>query len=92
VDGDDNMHHHRLNNVACPLTCQVVAVSRCPLSVWLMTWCGLIVASLLLLACLVVVRGMLACAVVVGGSRMEVVVVGGGGDGADVGGRDKGGG
>ena len=26
VDCDDNMHHHSLDNVECPLTCQVIVV------------------------------------------------------------------
>jgi len=43
VDDDDNMRHHRLNDVACPLTCQVVAISCRPSSVQLMTWHGLVV-------------------------------------------------
>ena len=43
MDGDDDMRRHRLNDVARPLTCQVVAVSCCPSTVWLMTWHGLIV-------------------------------------------------
>jgi len=41
--GDDDMCHHRLNDVAHPLTCQVIAVSHCPSSVQLMTWHGLVV-------------------------------------------------
>ena len=37
-DSDDDMRRHRLDDVARPLTCQVVALGRHPSSVGLLTW------------------------------------------------------
>jgi hypothetical protein len=38
MDSDDDMHRHHLDNVACPLTCQVVAICHCHLSIGLVAW------------------------------------------------------
>ena len=57
MDSDDNLHHHCLDDVACPLTCHIIFILlKCcvfmlllssvlvVLSIWLVTWhCHIVV-------------------------------------------------